>query len=521
MKNIKSLRIRNLRSFGLENDFIPLKKLNLLVGRNSSGKSTFLRTFPLIRQSAEADTRSPILWYGSFVDFGDLQTAVRADTDEVMFDFKLNISIDDSVDFWEQLSESNTERFVVGNSKNYKLDVGFTLALRKGAGLESTNRLQLEIESVKVLILYSGSKVISLSVYLDDLLLYEGFEGRTISSKGNIIPTEFLSEHELRAWPPALSKSVFRKVFVDYIAGLHHSNKKREAIVKAITEIVFLPSSKIHSALKKSFSDDKTFLNNLAAKKDEIVRTSFAYLVSTNLSKILSSVDEALTNFYKGVRYLGPVRASAERFYRYQDLQVGQVDHTGSNLPMVLNSLGISEKAELNSWILENFEFELDITNTGSHYAIKIKDAGSLQYYNVSDMGFGYSQLLPIIVSIWLESREEKSRRFGLYNSDRQLVFAIEQPELHLHPHMQHKFGKAIAKIANFKGEDDFCFIVETHSKHIIDSIGESIEDKIIKSSDVNVSLFERNDSGVTSTSGSGFDEYGYLEVWPAGFLSP
>ncbi|RON81594.1 AAA family ATPase [Pseudomonas fluorescens] len=520
MKNIKSLRIRNLRSFGLENDFVPLKKLNLLVGRNSSGKSTFLRTFPLIRQSAEADTRSPILWYGSFVDFGDLQTATRADTDEVMFDFKLNLSIDDSIDFWEQLSENIAERFTVGNNKNYKLDVGFTLGLRKGAGLESTNRIQLEIESVKILILYSGTKVIGLSVYLDDVLLYEGFEGRTINTKGNLIPTDFLSEAELRAWPPALSKPVFRKAFVEYIAGLHHSNKKREAIVKSLTEIVFLPSSKIHAALKKSFSDDKTFLSNLAAAKDEIVRTSFAYLVSANLSKILSAVDEALTNFYKGVRYLGPVRASAERFYRYQDLQVGQVDHTGSNLPMVLNSLGVSEKAELNNWILENFEFELDITNTGSHYAIKIKDAGSLQYYNVSDMGFGYSQLLPIIVSIWLESREKNSGIFGLYK-DRQLVFAIEQPELHLHPHMQHKFGKAIAKIANLKGEDDFCFIVETHSKHIIDSIGESIEDGIIKNSDVNVSLFDRNDSGVTSTSGSGFDEHGYLEVWPAGFLSP
>ena len=521
MKNIKSLRIRNLRSFGLENDFIPLKKLNLLVGRNSSGKSTFLRTFPLIRQSAEADTRSPILWYGSFVDFGDLQTAVRADTDEVMFDFKLNVNIDDSIDFWEQISENNNERFTVGNSKTYKLDVDFTLGLRKGAGLESTNRIQLEIEYVKISILYSGSNVISLSVYLDDVLLYEGFEGRTINAKGNLIPTEFLSEADLRTWPPALSKAEFRKAFVEYIASLHHSNKKRDSIVKALAEIVFLPPSKIHSALKKSFSDDKIFLTNLAAAKDEIVRTTFAYLVSANLSKLLSAVDKALSNFYKGVRYLGPVRASAERFYRYQDLQVGQVDHTGSNLPMVLNSLGLSEKRELNKWILENFEFELEITNTGSHYAIKIKDAGSLQYYNVSDMGFGYSQLLPIIVSIWLESREKNSGMFDFLERDRQLVFAIEQPELHLHPHMQHKFGKAIAKIANLKGEDDFCFIVETHSKHIIDSIGESIEDKIIKNSDVNVSLFDRDDSGVTSTSGSGFDEHGYLEVWPAGFLSP
>lgn len=522
MKKIKSLRVRNLRSFGLDNDFVPLKKLNLLVGRNSSGKSTFLRTFPLLRQSAEADTRSPILWYGSFVDFGDLRTAARAGSDEVMFDFNLSLNIDDALDFWDQIIQ-DTERKVVRKSstRSYEQQVLFTLAIKKGVDLESINQIIVKIENVELTIVYIGKVVSSLTMYVGKRLVFEGFKGAIINDKGNLIPTDFLGESGRKTWPPSLARHEFREKFANYIQSLHHQNKKLESVITAIADIVFIPRNKIHSVLKKAFPGDKKFATNLLDKKEEIVDTSFAFLLGINLSKILSSIDKALTAFYSGVRYLGPVRASAERFYRYQDLQVAQIDHTGSNLPMVLNSLLESDKAELNSWILENFDFELEITNTGSHYAIRIQDAGSLEYYNVSDMGFGYSQLLPIIVSIWLESGRTKEPAFIFSETDSQLVFAIEQPELHLHPHMQHKFGKAIAKIAQLKDRDDFCFIVETHSKHIIDSIGESIEDRIIDRDDVNVSLFERSAEGITHTLSSSFDEEGYLQVWPAGFLSP
>jgi AAA15 family ATPase/GTPase len=519
MKNIKSLRIRNLRSFGHDNDFIPLKKLNLLVGRNSSGKSTFLRTFPLLRQSAEADTRSPILWYGSFVDFGDLNTAVKAGSDEVMFDFRLSLRLDDDIDYWDQIFQSGIVRKEV--KEVYEYDIGFTLTIKKGKDLESINHISIQIENIKVEIVYTGKAVTIVKINVDERLVFEGFQGAVISDKGSLIPTDFVAEEARRAWPPLVARHRFKEEFATYIQSLHHQNKKMESVVSALTDLTFFPRSKVHGVLKKTFIGDKKFISNLANMKEEIVDTSFAWLVGINLSKILTSIDQALTSFYSGVRYLGPVRASAERFYRYQDLQVAQIDHTGSNLPMVLNSLGDLDKRSLNNWISENFDFKLEITNTGSHYAIRIQDAGSLEYYNVSDMGFGYSQLLPIIVSIWLESERIKMRGLTFGERNSQLVFAIEQPELHLHPHMQHKFGKAIAQIANLKDENDFCFIVETHSKHIIDAIGESIEDRIINKEDVNVSLFERSAEGITTTLSSSFDNEGYLEVWPAGFLSP
>jgi len=57
-----------LEAFGVKNlrcltgtGLVPIRPVTVLVGRNSSGKSTFLRALPLLRQSVETARNSPIL----------------------------------------------------------------------------------------------------------------------------------------------------------------------------------------------------------------------------------------------------------------------------------------------------------------------------------------------------------------------------------------------------------------------------------------------------------------------------
>lgn len=61
MSNLKSIRIENLRSL-TDTGNIELKPLTILVGKNSVGKSTFARTFPLLRQTCEA--QKSLLYFG-------------------------------------------------------------------------------------------------------------------------------------------------------------------------------------------------------------------------------------------------------------------------------------------------------------------------------------------------------------------------------------------------------------------------------------------------------------------------
>src|SRR4051812_6034609 len=75
---MRSIRLTNFRSL-LDTLRIELRPITVLVGANSSGKSSFLRFFPLLRQTVENPTESPLLWYtdSGYVDFGDFSQALR------------------------------------------------------------------------------------------------------------------------------------------------------------------------------------------------------------------------------------------------------------------------------------------------------------------------------------------------------------------------------------------------------------------------------------------------------------
>jgi AAA15 family ATPase/GTPase len=69
--------VKNLRCL-TDTGVVAMKPITLLVGRNSSGKSTFLRALPLLRQSVETPRQSPILWFDpQYVDFGSFDDAVN------------------------------------------------------------------------------------------------------------------------------------------------------------------------------------------------------------------------------------------------------------------------------------------------------------------------------------------------------------------------------------------------------------------------------------------------------------
>ena len=74
---IKSVQVKNLRSI-LDSGPIDIKPITVLLGANSTGKSTFLRSFPLMTQSVNKSLRSAVSWFDSaLVDFGDFNTALN------------------------------------------------------------------------------------------------------------------------------------------------------------------------------------------------------------------------------------------------------------------------------------------------------------------------------------------------------------------------------------------------------------------------------------------------------------
>ncbi|MFO7262594.1 MAG: DUF3696 domain-containing protein [Bacillota bacterium] len=72
---MNSFRIQNIKGF-LDSGEIELKPLTLIIGQNSSGKSSLVR-FPLVlKQTFMDDSMAPLLFYGKSIDYGNYRDVV-------------------------------------------------------------------------------------------------------------------------------------------------------------------------------------------------------------------------------------------------------------------------------------------------------------------------------------------------------------------------------------------------------------------------------------------------------------
>jgi predicted ATPase len=183
---------------------------------------------------------------------------------------------------------------------------------------------------------------------------------------------------------------------------------------------------------------------------------------------------------------------------------------------MFLRNLTETEKGEFASWTEKNFSFSVSILSSEGHVSLKIKEEG-LSEINLADTGFGFSQILPILTQLWWLGRKSNKATYPI-------TFAIEQPELHLHPKLQALLGDVfIAAVTAAKQSGlDLRLIIETHSETLINRLGHRIANNQCSKEDINVVLFDKKKSGeaVTIRTAS-YDEEGFLTNWPLGFFEP
>jgi len=531
MGTVKSIKVRNLRSFPNESEFFDIKKVNLLVGRNSSGKSSFLRVFPLLRQSFEETTTGPILWFGKYVDFGDFNYALNknlaSEEKVIYFDFKLDVEVRPEFDdvFPYDFDNDDMSLLNLFKEKMFTLDVELSLGVESING--TTRACYVSIKSSEYLIeMIPSRKSNTVSVKSVNLKTGRVFKSqrKLFYSDGEFIPEIYemvaVEDKEKIVLRGNRLPSDAHEALVDYL-NLYVFEYKNNRIDKSLRSIGFASKERYLKEMKKVFKSNEYSRYQGFNESESLSSDVYMYALIGNVNSIIQGVNKELRSFFTMIRYLGPVRATAERFYRYQDLRVNEIDHMGENLPMVIKSLTGYQRRRLEAWMLTNFGFCLELESTGSHMAIMVRENGEKDSYNISDMGFGYSQLLPIVVSIWMQINSVGQGNFAYVDSERkEKVIVIEQPELHLHPEMQYKFAQAIVKIVSLKSSSRIRFVFETHSKHMIDAFGHAIQDGDLPSDYINITLFDKGEDKCTHLTSSGFDEDGFLENWPVGFLS-
>jgi predicted ATPase len=223
------------------------------------------------------------------------------------------------------------------------------------------------------------------------------------------------------------------------------------------------------------------------------------------------------------IAYITPLRAAAERYYRQQGLATNELDAKGENFALFLRSLNNRERESLRKWLGSALGVYVDLDESVGHVSLYLVDEKTKSRVNLADTGFGYSQLLPIAIQLWL-TQTRKRLLYGVtrFNSSSSTLVVIEQPELHLHPRVQAKVADLLAHATSSKNDGfEARVIVETHSEALVNRLGKLVANGTLQPSDVNVVLFNKpNFSEPTVVTTTSFDSNGFLQDWPLGFFN-
>ena len=209
--------------------------------------------------------------------------------------------------------------------------------------------------------------------------------------------------------------------------------------------------------------------------------------------------------------YLGPLREFPQRSYVISGQAPSDVGVRGERSAEALWFASRTKKQRqqmlenINRWVKEfgiAKEVRLQRLGKSNQYQVLFVDAATNLPVNIADVGFGASQLLPIIVQ-------------GFYAPPGS-VMLIEQPEIHLHPKAQATLGDLLMEVVK---AGDRQIIVETHSEHLLARIQRRIAEQKFSHEQVAIYYFEPTPDG-TKIHRLELDEYGQLvEPIPEGFF--
>ena len=249
---------------------------------------------------------------------------------------------------------------------------------------------------------------------------------------------------------------------------------------------------------------------------DEVV----VYHQNTDFVQTLNFENEKL---FRSLCYLGPLRTKAERLYSWTGIEPESVgfagEHTVAAILAARNrkiSFGYKRPAkpfeEIIALKLKQMELIEDfkvnpISKQRQEYEVKLRIKGSKDWVDLPDVGFGISQVIPVLVQCFYAAPGS--------------IILMEQPEIHLHPRAQSALADVMIDVIHSRenGADrNIQLIVETHSEHFLRRLQRRIAEDGVKPNKVSAYFSDVNKTPATLEPLQ-IDLFGNIQNWPKNFF--
>ena len=236
-------------------------------------------------------------------------------------------------------------------------------------------------------------------------------------------------------------------------------------------------------------------------------------------ASFLADMEAAFEQQLDKVFYLGPLREFPKRDYTWARTRPIDVGVRGEKvIDAILAATAAKERHNL-TWKGKRKSFQeivaywLQAMGLIHSFSIKEIAPGSNYYQAVvqsreggpevalTDVGFGVSQILPVIVL--------------LYYIPEGATVVLEQPEIHLHPSAQAELADLIVNVSSHR---KIQVVLETHSEHLLLRLQRRIAEDEVESEQVAIYYSEAK-GAQSELRQLALDEMGQISNWPENFM--
>ena len=491
---LQQIFFKNYKAF--KEGSIKLKPITILLGANSVGKSSIIQLLLMLQQTAlSRKYKSALRLHGECIGLGENENIFR--DKDISNDLVLTFQFKDKDllnSFKNELIEELThsilrplsllQRFYLHTKENKKITSLFSskhLRTNKKGALNSKKEfLELydELSSIYTEMLKSKDVFEKEYIFAADIKKLPNFDLNRKSDYGIIY--DFLQNcSQLKSDIFDLSyniknivikeESVLKvsriklvsegKTLLDLELFINIENNNYEMISLKSDYINFdnMLSEDSKSEFLQNINYDSTIFSIIANKDIERNYYDLNTIISPSqtLLNILShSINTVSSNFSReSINYVSPLRAHPKRYYFLDKANINTYLDTldGDSLTEILKENEVVRK-KVNQWF-KNFNLAINVS-TLEDVIHKLKVRQNSLSLDITDVGFGISQVLPVIVQGFL------SRNSSLT--------IIEQPEIHLHPKMQADLADLFIDIVYENNKLVKSLLIETHSEYLL-----------------------------------------------------